>query len=249
MASVELRQATVRYGARDVLDGVDFSVESSARVAIIGPNGSGKTTLLRALAGIVRLGSGTADPADRLPRHALARQLAFLPQDESWEFPFRIEELVQFGRFAHSVSLLGAGSAEDADAVDRALEAVGLLEMRRRPVTQLSGGERRRAALARVLAQRAPMLLLDEPTTALDLEQRQAILRVLRERDGGFVMATHDLDAAATHCDRVVVLRGGRIVGDGTPREMLTAPRLLDVFGVHVRITDTDGRIHVIPDA
>ena len=109
-------------------------------------------------------------------------------------------------------------------------------------------GSGRRAALARVLAQRAPMLLLDEPTTALDLEQRQAVLRVLRDRTGGFVMATHDLDAAATYAERIVVLVGGRVVADGSPRDILQPARLRDVFGVETRVLELDGRLHVVTD-
>ncbi|MDH3592504.1 MAG: ABC transporter ATP-binding protein, partial [Planctomycetota bacterium] len=161
MERLELRGAVARYGERTVLDRLDVSIDSSERVAVIGPNGSGKTTLLRALAGIIPLSLGEARPVDGLPRHEIARRIAFLPQDESWEFAFTVADLVRFGRFAHSVSVFRS-TAEDASAVDAALHAVGLADLRDRPVTELSGGERRRAALARALAQRAPALLLDE---------------------------------------------------------------------------------------
>ncbi|MHC4817784.1 MAG: ABC transporter ATP-binding protein, partial [Planctomycetota bacterium] len=215
MGALELASATVRYGARTALDRVDLTVPAGERVALIGPNGSGKTTLLRALAGILRPDAGTARPAAGLTQRELALRVAFLPQEEHWEFPFPVEDVVACGRYAHAPGLFKE-AVEDYAAVDTALAAVGLAPLRTRPITELSGGERRRVVLARALAQRAPALLLDEPTTALDLEHRHAVLTVLAGFSGTVVLATHDLDAAAAACERVVVLDAGRVVADGT---------------------------------
>jgi iron complex transport system ATP-binding protein len=247
MGALELASATVRYGAHTALESVDFEVPAGQRVALIGPNGSGKTTLLRALAGILRPDVGTARPADGLTRRELARQVAFLPQEEHWEFPFPVEDVVACGRYAHAPGLFRE-AIEDHAAVDTALAAVGLAPLRSRPITELSGGERRRAVLARALAQRAPALLLDEPTTALDLEHRHAVLKVLAGFSGTVVLATHDLDAAAAACERVVVLAGGRVVADGTPEAILTEALLRDVFHVTARVLREDGRIYVITE-
>lgn len=247
MAALELTGVTVRYGRATVLDGIDLAIPAGQRVALVGPNGSGKTTLLRTLAGIVSPDAGVVRPAGGMQRHEVARVIAYLPQEEYWEFPFTVSELVHCGRYAHAAGLFGT-TTEDHAAVDTAIAAVGLAAMRERPVTELSGGERRRAVLARALAQRAPVLLLDEPTTALDLEHRQAILAVLAGRQGTVVFATHDLDVAAAHAGRIVVLDGGRLVADGAPADVITAELLRDVFRVRGRVVEVDGRIHVVAE-
>ncbi|MHC4548814.1 MAG: ABC transporter ATP-binding protein [Planctomycetota bacterium] len=247
MGALELASVTVRYGAQTALDSLDLEVPAGQRLAVIGPNGSGKTTLLRVLAGILRPDAGTVRPAAGLTRRALARQIAFLPQEEHWEFPFPVEEVVACGRYAHTPGLFRE-AVEDHAAVDTALAAVGLAPLRARPITELSGGERRRAVLARALAQRAPALLLDEPTTALDLEHRHAVLTVLAHLRGTVVLATHDLDAAAACCQRVVVLSGGRVVADGAPLAIITEALLRDVFHVAARVLREDGRIHVVTE-
>jgi iron complex transport system ATP-binding protein len=247
MDALELHRVTVRYGGRTALDAVDLLVAPGEHVALIGPNGSGKTTLLRALAGIVRPQWGSVRPAGALARDEAARRIAYLPQEEHWEFPFPVEEVVACGRYAHAPGLFRE-SVEDFAAVDTALAAVGVAALRRRPITELSGGERRRAMLARALAQRAPALLLDEPTTALDLEHRHAVLEALRELRGSVVLATHDLDAAAASCGRIVVLARGRVVADGPPASILTEALLREVFHVDARILRDGGRIHVVTE-
>jgi len=248
MTSLRASHLTVRYDARVALRDVDLEIPEGERVALIGPNGSGKTTLLRTLAGVLAPDAGSVQPAGDLDRREVARRIAFLPQEEHWEFPFSVEEVVACGRFAHAVSLFRE-SATDLAAVDTSLAAVGLGALRARPITELSGGERRRAVLARALAQRAPALLLDEPTTALDLEHRAAVLRALADFGGTVVLATHDLDAAAACCGRIVVLDGGRVVADGPPAGIITVALLRDVFHVEARVLVEDGRIHVIPES
>ena len=242
---VTLRAAglSVRYGNHVALHGVDLEVAPGEKVALLGPNGSGKTTLLRALAGILAPDAGTVSPAGGLDRRATALRIAFLPQEEHWEFPFPVEEVVACGRFARVASLF-RDAAEDHAAVDTSLAAVGLAKLRGRPITELSGGERRRAVLARALAQRAPALLLDEPTTALDLEHRHAVLKVLKASGGTVVLATHDLDAAAACCGRAVVLSEGRVVADGPPLDVITEDLLASVFRVRARVRREHGHRH-----
>ena len=245
MDALELHRVTVRYGERTALDGVDLLVAPGEHVALIGPNGSGKTTLLRALAGIVRPQWGNVRPAGGIARDEVARRIAFLPQEEHWEFPFPVEEVVACGRYAHAPGLFRE-SVEDLAAVDAALAAAGIASLRRRPITELSGGERRRAMLARALAQRAPALLLDEPTSALDLEHRNAVLAALRSLRGTVILATHDLDAAAACASRIVVLAAGRVVADGPPGEIVTEAMLREVFRVEARVLRDGDRIHVV---
>ena len=249
MEPLELRGVTVRYGERAILDNIDLAIAPGERVALIGPNGSGKTTLLRALAGIVKTASGAVIPAGALTRREIARRMAFLPQEETWEFPFRVEDVVRCGRYALT-SALYSESEKDRAAIEGAIAAVGLNDLRQRSITELSGGERRRAILARVIAQEAPALLLDEPTTALDLEHRHAVLAALAAREGTTVVfSTHDLDAAAGWAGRVVVLDAGRIVADGRPAEVISEALLKEVFHVTAAVDRReDGRIHVVPE-
>jgi ABC-type cobalamin/Fe3+-siderophores transport system ATPase subunit len=220
MAALELVGVTVRLGGRVALDDVSLTVAEGERVALIGPNGGGKTTLLRALAGLVRLDSGTVRPAGS--RMEIARQLAYVQQEEFWEFDFPVRDVVACGRFAHG----GSGGT----SVDAALARVGLESFADRAITSLSGGERRRVFVARALAQETSALLLDEPTTALDLKHREAVLRAAREFDGTIVMATHDLDSVRSLADRVVALRAGRIVREGTPDEVLSDASVRELF-------------------
>ena len=245
MATLELHGASVRYGSHVALADVSFTLGEDERVALIGPNGSGKTTMLRALSGLQTLSAGRASPVGSLPRREVAKHLAYVPQEEYWEFAFPVSEVVACGRYAHADSLFGA-SAEDREAVDEALAAVDMVALRDRPVNAISGGERRRAILARALAQRAHALVLDEPTTALDLGHREAVLRAVADYRGAVLFATHDLDAAAAIASRIVVLAEGRIVKDGAPREVLTEALLSEVFDVSARVIEEGGRIHVL---
>jgi iron complex transport system ATP-binding protein len=250
MNALEWEGLSVRYGDRQVLRSLSGRIAPGEKAALLGPNGSGKTTLLRALAGILPYeGSVKVDASESrlLRREELARRLAFLPQEEHWEFPFPVEEVVRCGRYARATSLYGE-SASDRAAIDAALRAVDLDPIRGRPVTAVSGGERRRAALARALAQEAPILLLDEPTTALDLEHRQAILRVFAAHRGTLLFATHDIEAAAAVCGRLFVLDRGRIAAEGAPGEVVTESMIAEVFRVRARVLRDGGRIHVVPE-
>ena len=247
MDPLELSAVTVSYGAAAVLDKIDLAIPPGQRVALVGPNGSGKTTLLRTLAGIVKAESGAVRPAAGLTRPEIARRIAFLPQEEHWEFGFSVEEVVRCGRYAFATTVFGE-SAEDRAAVDEALGAVGLADLRERPITELSGGERRRAVLARVLAQKAPALLLDEPTTALDLEHKQAVLRALAALESTVVFATHDLDAAAAYAERIIVLDRGRVAADGAPHDVVTEQLLSEVFHVRAQVLVQNGKIHVVAE-
>jgi len=244
MDALELRGVTVRYGAQAALDRVDLAVAPGEHVALIGPNGSGKTTLLRALAGIVRPDSGEVRPAGALARDEVARRIAFLPQEEHWEFPFPVEEVVACGRYAHA-----PGSSRERRGSRGGGHGARGGGGRGAPAAADHGALGRRAAArdARAGARAAGgALLLDEPTSALDLEHRHAILGALRALRGSVVLATHDLDAAAAWASRIVVLAGGRIVADGPPAQILTEALLREVFRVEARILREGGRIHVV---
>jgi iron complex transport system ATP-binding protein len=236
---------TLGYGRRPIVHEVSLEVPSGQFCVIVGPNASGKSTLLRGLGRVMRPISGTVwlDDEDifRIDSGEVARSLAVLPQMQQFDVDLVVEELVWRGRTPHQ-HLLRAATVEDAHAVERALEAAGLLHLRDRPLRALSGGERQRAWLALALAQEPRVLLLDEPTTFLDLRHQIEVMEVLtRLNEGGMtvVAVLHDLGLASRYAHRVVALQTGRVVLDGTPEEVLRADALGEVFGLQlIALTD-----------
>jgi iron complex transport system ATP-binding protein len=242
---------SVMLGRTKVLDGIDLAVRGGEVVVIVGPNGAGKTTFLRAAAGLVPANGRIAVEGTALSRLSpveRARRVAYLPQGHVFHWPLAVEDIVALGRLPRTG---GADlSLADAEAVKRAMAETGVTDYAGRPVTTLSGGERARVALARVLATEAPLVLADEPTASLDPRYQLIVLDTLQRhaRQGGAVVAVlHDIGLAARRADRIVVLHEGRLVADGPPREVLTRDLLAQTFGVNVQIvTLVDGPV-VIP--
>lgn len=243
------RQVTVdRSGAR-LLDGVDLDVRSGEFVAILGPNGAGKSTLLGALAGDFPLTSGSVTidgrPIGDFSPRDLARMRAVLPQQIVISFPFTVREVVAMGR--------NPWLDDNDDAmVEAAMRRLDVGSMIRRTYQTLSVGEQARVSMARVLAQDAPLLLLDEPTATLDIGQQERFLSVARslvDEGRGVVAVLHDLNVAMRFATRVVVLHEGRCVASGEPAAVLTPALLSDVYHQKIRVdSTTDGRPVILPD-
>ncbi len=240
-------------GGRELLAGVDVSVRAGEVLALLGPNGAGKSTLLSVLAGDLPSASGTVRLGGRLlgsyPAAELALYRALLPQSSALSFPFTAGEVVRMGRAPWAGT---PAAAQDEQVIADAMAATESARFAGRPYTALSGGERARVSLARVLAQRAPLLLLDEPTAALDLRHQELVLQVARERAAAgdaVVVVLHDLSLAAAYADRVVLLAGGAVVADGAAAEVLRAPLLSEVYGhpVEVLAHPRTGRPLVLP--
>jgi cobalamin transport system ATP-binding protein len=253
VTAVSLDSLSVELGRARVLHEVDAGVTSGEWVALIGPNGAGKSTLLRALAGLVPYsGSATldGDEVSRLPRRALARRLAFVPQAPLLPAGMRVGEYVLLGRTAH-LGPFGAESAHDLETAGRALARLDLGGLATRRLQTLSGGEQQRAVLCRALVQDAPLLLLDEPTTSLDIGRQQQALELvaaLREQSElTVVCAMHDITLAAQYADRLLVLSGGRLVADGAPGEIATAELIAEHYGAEVRVVGEGGSLAVVP--
>lgn len=238
--AVACDHVTVHRGGRPVLDGVSLAVPGGEVLAVVGPNGSGKSTLLSVLAGDLRPDTGAATLAGR-PVHRwtlaeLAMRRAVLPQYTTVAFPFTVEQVVAMGRAPWA----GTPLAEDDDvAVSTAMTDTQVNLFAHRRFATLSGGERARAALARVLAQRTGILMLDEPTAALDLRHQDLVMRVATERaaSGSAVLAVlHDLNLAAAYADRIAVLAAGRLAAAGPPAEVLTPALLSDVYQREIEV-------------
>lgn len=230
---------TVTYAGaqRPALDDVSLEVPSGCLFSVLGPNGSGKSSLVRALLGVLPLASGSAHigdrPADRWKRVELARSVGVVSQSESIAFPLTVFELVAMGRYPH-VGPLSTETEEDRIAVRNALSACDIEPLARRDVTTLSGGEFQRARIARALAQEPSALVLDEPTSSLDIRHQMAILELLRRSaDAGMtiLLVTHSLDLAAQFSDRMLLLSEGRVAAEGPPVEVLRQDVLSDVYG------------------
>jgi iron complex transport system ATP-binding protein len=231
------------YGNRIVADGLDISLPAGRVSALVGPNACGKSTALRALArllvpiaGAVQLG---AEPIAELPARELARRLALLPQTPLAPDGITVRDLVSRGRTPHQ-RWWRQWSRDDERVVDAALAATGTAELAHRGVDELSGGQRQRVWIAMALAQDTPVLLLDEPTTYLDLAYQVEVLELVGElnrRDGTtVVMVLHDLNQACRYADHLVAMRGGSVVAAGPPSEVVTPELVREVFGLDCRI-------------
>ncbi|MFC8067753.1 heme ABC transporter ATP-binding protein [Streptomyces sp. NPDC057293] len=243
----------VLLGGRPVLDGVGVTVRAGEVLALVGPNGAGKSTLLGALAADVPVTEGLVRvhgrPVARWTAPELALRRAVLPQSASLSFPFPVAEVVRMGRAPWAGS---DRENEDDAAVAEAMARTEVTGFAGRPFSALSGGERARVALARVLAQRAPLLLLDEPTAALDLRHQELVLRLCRERaraGDAVVVVLHDLALAAAYSDRVAILRAGRIAAEGLPAEVFDEDLLSEVYDQPVEVLPhpRTGALLVVP--
>ncbi len=225
------------YDSHPVLQDVSFSVPKGEFFIIIGPNGSGKTTLLKILSGITTFQRGTLEiegsPMHRYSRRALARILALVPQSVPEDLPFRVRELILMARTPH-MGLLGLESDHDLRLAREAMAFTGVEALAERKMDQLSGGERQRVFIARAICQEPEIILLDEPTAALDLAHQVRVMDLmekLREEKGlTIVMVSHDINLAAMYGNRLMLLKKGRIVKLGLPAEVLTFETLEEAY-------------------
>jgi len=259
---LEIDSLSVTYGRRDpsrplALDGVSLSVQPGEILVVIGPNGAGKSTLIRAVSGALPSLSGTVRVAgqdlSQMSASQRARHMATVPQARNLPAAFTVYQSVLLGRTPY-LSWLGQTSSRDQRVAHRALEQTLTLELADRRVGELSGGEQQRVLLARALAQDTPVLLLDEPTTHLDLQHQSSLLNLLRQLTNqkklAVLMVLHDLNLASLYADRVALLVGGRLKTSGTPQEVLTEEDLSSVYNVPVHVVPHPdyGSPLVLPD-
>jgi iron complex transport system ATP-binding protein len=253
MTAIELRGVSVELGGCPVVDGVDASVAGGEWLALIGPNGAGKTTLLRAIAGLLPFAGEielAGRPSESLSRSERSRLIAVVPQEPAVPAWMTVGEYVLLGRTPHLGPLAKEG-VTDREAAAAALARLELLDLAERRLGTLSGGEKQRAVVARALAQEAPIVLLDEPTAALDIGHQQQALELLDalrgESELTLVAAMHDLTLAAQYADRMLLLDGGRVAVEGAPQDVLTEEAIGRHYGASIDVVPVNGRIAVVP--
>jgi iron complex transport system ATP-binding protein len=242
MNALEIANIKFCYNMNQVIDGVSLSIKQGEFLGIIGPNGAGKSTLLRLMCGILKPEQGEVRLFDKklsvqTPKN-LARHIAFVPQETHFALNFTVDDVVMMGRYPYQRPF-GREDTKDLEARENAIAAAQVEHLRSRPVNSLSSGERQRVVIARALAQAPRILLLDEPTSHLDLHHQHSIMELLKKLNAqGLTVAVvhHDLNLASLYCKRLVLMHGGKIAATGTPNELINAQTLVQIYGTKVRI-------------
>lgn len=239
------------FGSKEILKGIDFSSYDKEFVGIIGPNGSGKSTFLKCVYRVQKPTSGkivfNGRALDELSYRESALQLAVVAQHNVYSFDFSVLDVVLMGRSPHK-KILERDNLNDYNIARAALRTVGLSNFEERSFSTLSGGEQQRVILARALTQQTECLILDEPTNHLDIKYQLQIMDIVKSLDITVVAAVHDLNIAAMYCDRLVALKNGKIIGMGTPKDLLTEEFIYDLYEVHCHVYEESfsGRINIV---
>ncbi|WP_432348512.1 ATP-binding cassette domain-containing protein (plasmid) [Shinella yambaruensis] len=248
---IRIENVSFKHRTTPILTDVSLTIPKGGVVALIGPNGAGKSSLLSLVARLQPLQAGTIEidglPVDSTPGRELARVIAILRQDTTVASRLKVRELVGFGRFPHGRGRL---TAADHAIIDAAIARFDLADLADRFIETLSGGQRQRALVAMAFAQGTDYLLLDEPLNNLDMYYARELMRSLRSIADGkgktVVIVLHDINQASAHADRIVAMKNGRIVADGTPAEILTPETLEAVFGFNMRVETIEGKPFVL---
>lgn len=258
-AVLTAREVGWSHGGREILGPLDLDVVRGQSLVLVGPNGAGKTTLLRLLSGLLAPTTGSiafdGTPFHQLSRREMARRMAYVPQIRPARVPLAVEEMVLLGRYPYLGRMQLAPRAADFAAVEEALDLVGIRDLRRRPVDELSGGERQAVFIAAAVAQESELLVLDEPTLHLDARHQRdlaALLLRLKASSGRtIVLATHDLNLASLLGDRLLALAGGKMLAEGPPAEIVRPELLERLFGAAFEVVHGGERpvtvLHLAP--
>tara|TARA_R110002096_G_scaffold65006_1_gene158225 strand:+ start:6049 stop:6822 length:774 start_codon:yes stop_codon:yes gene_type:complete len=242
MTELVAENISVTVDGNDLIDNTSLALRPGELVAILGANGAGKTTLLRAMLGLQSISAGRARlggiACSSLPAKARARKVSYLPQRRPLAWPNTVIDIVSLGRFAHGAAL-GRLGADDAAAVNNAIRSCDLEDLRHRNADSLSGGELARVHFARAMAAKTPLLVADEPVAALDPRHQLRIADLIRryvDNGGGALVVLHDVALAATYADRLVWMKSGAIISEGSPEHTLTAATMHEIYGVRARV-------------
>jgi iron complex transport system ATP-binding protein len=244
MNAVTVAKVHFSYRREEVLTNITFNIKKGDFLGIIGPNGAGKSTILRIICNILKPSNGKIIIFDQdincIPRKIIARKIAFVPQETYFALDFTVEEIVMMGRYPY-LSAFQKERSEDLNACEHALNHADLMDFKDRLINSLSSGERQRVVLARALAQEPDILLLDEPTSHLDLHHQYAIMELLKKLNNqgiSIVIVNHDLNLASLYCQRLVLMHQGEIIDQGRPKDIITKKTLRHVYRTEVDIME-----------
>ena len=243
MAKLEIQNITLNYGQRTVIKDLSFRLSPGELLGLVGPNGCGKTSIIKSLSRVLTPNSGKISldgkELTETSRQELARIIGVVPQNPSLPETFTVFEVVILGRNPH-LGLLSGESARDIAVVWQAMDRTGITHLAKRRIGELSGGEKQRVTIARVLAQEPQVILLDEPTANLDISQQMGIMDLItgmcRDKNIAGLIAIHDLNVAAQYCTRIIMLKDGEMYAEGTPGEVITAENVREVFDAETSI-------------
>ena len=242
MKAIEAKDVAFSYNTNEVIKDVSFAVEEGEFLGVIGPNGAGKSTILRILCKILKPKQGEVlifnkNIEDISPK-TLAQQIGFVPQETHFSLNFSVEDIILMGRYPY-LRAFQKESPKDLEAVQRALQSADILSFRKRPINSLSSGEKQRVVIARALAQDPKILLLDEPTSHLDLHHQSRIMNLLKKLNNqgmSIIIVNHDLNLASLHCERLILMHEGCIHSEGTPQSLIKEEILKEVYETEVKI-------------
>ena len=253
MKRLQARQLSYRVGDRLILENVSLDIKAGDNIALLGANGAGKSTLMRLLLGLLTPHAGevliAGQPMRSMKRRAVARQIAYVPQNHVPSFPFSVTHIVGQGRLP-TVGLGHGPSRDDNTSAEQALTDLGILHLSERPYTELSGGERQLALIARAIVQRANIIILDEPVTGLDYGHQLRLLALLKRLAAqgiSILSSTHRPEHALASANRVLVLHDGRLIADGAPHDVIDSALMARLYQVAVEQIDTGGHRFFIP--
>lgn len=253
---LKVKDISFSYDSIEALKDISFEVEEGEILGIVGPNGSGKTTLLKCINKVLKPQGGVVLLEDinlaNLNQKEIAQKIGVVPQESFSRFPFTVFDTVLMGRFPY-IKRFGREKKEDLDIVDECLDLCGISHLAERLITEISGGEYKKVVIARALAQKPKVLLLDEPTLHLDINHQIELLELLRflaeNENLTIIMVSHDLNLAARFSNKILILKGGRIFRIGLPEEVLTPAVLKEVYGIEVEVLRSKGAdsVNIIP--
>ena len=237
---LEVKDITYSIDGKTIVDSVSLEIEEGCFMGLVGPNGCGKSTLLKSIYRTYKPDSGVVyidgKSTDDMTNRELARELSVMQQENNIEFDMTVFDMAMLGRFAHQ-KMFGNDMLRERELVRQALKEVGMAGYEERSFLSLSGGEKQRTLVARALVQKAPMIILDEPTNHLDIGYQYQIMSILKKQNLTVFSSVHDLNIAACYCDKVILMKKGKIVDVGTPEEMFVPDKIKFLFGVDTQIT------------
>ena len=237
---LEVKDITYSIDGKTIVDSVSLEIEEGCFMGLVGPNGCGKSTLLKSIYRTYKPDSGVVyidgKSTDDMTNRELARELSVMQQENNVEFDMTVFDMAMLGRFAHQ-KMFGNDMLHERELVREALKEVGMAGYEERSFLSLSGGEKQRTLVARALVQKAPLIILDEPTNHLDIGYQYQIMSILKKQNLTVFSSVHDLNIAACYCDKIILMKKGKIVDIGTPEEMFVPEKIRFLFGVDTQVT------------